>query len=158
MPWNPKRQPAWNKNLTQCTCSLTSAWNYTHMFVFVLRALSRHETGNQIFIPCHRGPSSNCLLLKDTTQPAERTTEKEKHTSAPLLSQWTMTLRPARQLTKVQNPSETNSSMPSLQKNNEYLKAVLSRKRRTFFRIVKNVSLSSCLWPQASGLASAGRA
>ena len=26
-PWSPKRQPAWSQNLTQCTCSLTSAWN-----------------------------------------------------------------------------------------------------------------------------------
>ena len=63
-PWSPKRQPAWSQNLTHCTCSLTFAWSYTHMFVFVFHALSCHKTGNQKWA-CHTFNNSLTCWLKD---------------------------------------------------------------------------------------------
>ena len=54
-PRSPKRQPAWSPNSTQCTCSLTLAWNYTHMLVFVFQALPSlfgKPNGRFLFMRC----------------------------------------------------------------------------------------------------------
>ena len=61
-PRSPKRQPAWSQNLTHCTCSLTFAWSYTHMFVFVFHALSCHKTGNQKMSMPHLQQFMNMLI------------------------------------------------------------------------------------------------